>query len=183
MHPLRSKPLVIVLTLMSLAVVLSACSADQSSGNEGDFILNVYTGAGEVGSDTVSFNELVANEERPILLNIWAGNCPPCRAEMPALEAVWREYGDQVLFVGVDVGPYVGLGSYKQGQSLIDEIGVSYVTGTTANRGVITDWQISTMPSTFMLSRDGRVHDIVIGAISGSRLSQKVLELIATNAS
>jgi hypothetical protein len=38
------------------------------------------------------------------------------------------------------------------------------------------------MPSTFMIGKDGRVHDIVIGAISGSRLSQKVRELIAANA-
>jgi hypothetical protein len=102
---------------------------------------------------------------------------------MPALEAAWREYGDEVLFVGVDVGPYVGLGSYGQGKSLVEEFGITYVTGNTGNRQVITDWQVSSMPSTFLLKPDGRVHDIVIGAISSSRLSQKVLELIAVSAS
>lgn len=177
----RSRLLVATALVAILSVALISCSSDQGSGNEGDFVLNLYTGNGEVGGDTVVFDELVASEERPILLNFWAGNCPPCRAEMPALEAAWQEYGDEVLFVGVDVGPYVGLGSYGDGKALVEEAGISYVTGNTGNRGVITDWQVSSMPSTFLLGRDGRVHDIVIGAISSSRLSQKVRELIAAN--
>jgi hypothetical protein len=101
---------------------------------------------------------------------------------MPALEAAWREYGDKVLFVGVDVGPYVGLGSYGQGKSLVEEFGITYPTGNTGNRSVIVDWQVASMPSTFLINRDGRVHDIVIGAISSSRLTLKVRELIAANA-
>jgi hypothetical protein len=101
---------------------------------------------------------------------------------MPALEETWREYGDKVLFIGVDIGPYVGLGTYKTGQALVDEVGITYVTGNTPNRTIITDWRVQNMPSTFLIGKDGRVHDIVIGAISGSRLSQKVRELIAANA-
>jgi hypothetical protein len=101
---------------------------------------------------------------------------------MPALQAAWEQYDDQVLFVGVDIGPYVGLGNTKQAKALIEELGVTYPTGNTANRGIVRDWQIKSMPSTFLINPDGRVHDIVIGAISSSRISQKVRELIAANA-
>tara|TARA_Y100001936_G_scaffold236734_1_gene266469 strand:- start:1902 stop:2210 length:309 start_codon:yes stop_codon:yes gene_type:complete len=100
---------------------------------------------------------------------------------MPALEKAWKEHGDEVLFIGVDVGPYVGLGSYIQGRAIIDEFGITYITGNTFNRSVITDWQLSSMPSTFFLKDDGKVYDIVVGAISSSRLNQKVLELIEAN--
>ena len=177
----RINRLVLLLALASLSIIIASCSTSEAPG-DGDFVLNLYTGANEVGANSISFNELVANEDRPILLNFWAGNCPPCRAEMPALEETWREYGDKVLFIGVDVGPYVGLGTYKTGQALVDEVGITYVTGNTPNRTIITDWRVQNMPSTFMIGKDGRVHDIVIGAISGSRLSQKVRELIAANA-
>ena len=102
---------------------------------------------------------------------------------MPALQAAWNEYGDDVLFVGVDVGPYVSLGTYNGGRDLVEEFGITYVTGNTLNRSVITDWQLQNMPSTFLLNDDGRVHDIVVGAISNTRLSEKVRSLISANAS
>jgi thiol-disulfide isomerase/thioredoxin len=174
----------LAMVVMSAIFVISACNSGdgaRSSGSEGDFVLNTYTGSSEIGGTSVAFDELVANEDRPILLNFWASNCPPCRAEMPALEAAWHEYGNEVLFIGVDVGPYVGLGTYNGGRDFVEELGITYPTGNTLNRSVITDWQVTNMPSTFLLNRDGRVHDIVIGAISRSRLSQKIQDLIATN--
>ena len=41
--------LVLLLTFASLSIILTACSSGVSSGNEGDFVLDLYTGAGEVG--------------------------------------------------------------------------------------------------------------------------------------
>ena len=169
----------VILLSVSVIVLLSACGTNERSVNDRDFVLNIYTGEGEIGSKSIAFDKLVANENRPILLNFWANNCPPCRAEMIWLEAAWQEYGKKVLFVGVDVGPYVGLGTYNGGRDLVEDFGITYVTGNTFNRSVITDWQITNMPSTFLLDQNGKVHDIVIGAILGSRLSEKIEDLIA----
>jgi thiol-disulfide isomerase/thioredoxin len=182
MGKLRNKPTLAMLVLMSLTVVLSACSTPENSGNDGDFTFSTYTGADEVGGTSIVFDELVASDDRPILLNFWASNCPPCRAEIPVLQEAWQNYGDEVLFVGIDIGPYIGLGTYNGGRKLVEELRVTYPTGNTLDRSVMTDWQITNMPTTFLLSSDGRVKDIVIGGISKSRLSQKVEELIAVNA-
>ena len=183
MLPSRFRTFQLLFLLTSLTFVLAACNSDQASGEEGDFVLNMYRGAEEVGGETIGFDDLIAREDRPILLNFWAGNCPPCRAEMPALQAAWEKYGDQVLFIGVDIGPYVGLGSYGQGKDLVEELEVTYPTGNTGNPTIVTDWRVASMPTTFFLNTNGRVHDSVLGALSSSRLSQKILSLIAANAS
>ena len=38
----------------------------------------------------------------PLVINLWAANCGPCREEMPALEAFHQQYADQVAVLGID---------------------------------------------------------------------------------
>jgi thiol-disulfide isomerase/thioredoxin len=38
----------------------------------------------------------------PMVVNLWASTCGPCRQEMPILEDFHKEYGDQVQVLGID---------------------------------------------------------------------------------
>ena len=76
---------------------------------DGDFEIAFYQGADTLGGDPVRFSELFG-QGKPVVLNLWAGLCPICRTEMPELQAAYEKYGERVLFVGVDIGPFVGLG-------------------------------------------------------------------------
>lgn len=39
---------------------------------------------------------------KPIFINFWASWCPPCRAEMPHIQAAYEKYGDQIQFVMIN---------------------------------------------------------------------------------
>jgi thiol-disulfide isomerase/thioredoxin len=39
---------------------------------------------------------------RPMLINVWASWCGPCKVELPLLAQAHREWGDQVAFLGID---------------------------------------------------------------------------------
>ncbi|MCV0394397.1 MAG: TlpA family protein disulfide reductase [Rhizobiaceae bacterium] len=59
---------------------------------------------------------------RTVLVNLWATWCAPCRAEMPALDALEREMGGEsfeVVAINVDTG-----GDEKP-RAFLDEIGVA----------------------------------------------------------
>ena len=180
MKKLRSRLLLTSFLVIATLVITINCRSEETTYKKGDFDLYLYSGADEIGADVMNFEDFMASEYRPVVLNFWAGACPPCRAEMPILENAWREYSEEVMFIGVDIGPYVGLGSYFQGKSLVNEFGITYVTGNTGNRQVVTDWRLTSMPSTFFIEPDGRIHNFVIGSISSSRLSTKIQELIIT---
>jgi thiol-disulfide isomerase/thioredoxin len=51
-------------------------------------------------------------QDKPVILNFWAGICPPCRVEMPDFQEVYGEYREEVLLCGADPGidrSFIGL--------------------------------------------------------------------------
>jgi thiol-disulfide isomerase/thioredoxin len=54
--------------------------------------------------DLAQFRSLLAElRGTPVVVNIWAAWCPPCRVEAPGLTKVSREFEGRVQFLGVDI--------------------------------------------------------------------------------
>lgn len=105
----RTVPVYLGLALVVL-VSVAACTAALAIPN---FTITAYQGAEELGGEQVTVQELL-NEGKPVVLNFWAGACPPCRAEMPDFQRVYDRRHHAVTIIGVDVGPYLNLGRAKR---------------------------------------------------------------------
>lgn len=138
----------------------------------------LYQGEEVIGFTEGSFSQLFGRG-KPVVLNFWAGLCPPCRAEMPAFERVWRQHQGEFILFGLDVGPYTGLGSREDGMALMRELAVTYPSGSTEDGGVVRDYQIMGMPTTVFLAPDGRIVSQHTGLLTEDQLRQQVAELIA----
>jgi cytochrome c biogenesis protein CcmG, thiol:disulfide interchange protein DsbE len=57
----------------------------------------------------------------PVVLNLWASWCDPCRREMPLLEEISKRYEDEVLVLGVDVRD-----APRNAIAFVKEVGVTY---------------------------------------------------------
>jgi cytochrome c biogenesis protein CcmG, thiol:disulfide interchange protein DsbE len=66
------------------------------------------------------FRELVATSPLPVVANVWASWCGPCRSEAPLLRAAAAEWGDRVAFVGIDVRD-----TQEAGRAFIAEFGLT----------------------------------------------------------
>ena len=58
----------------------------------------------------------------PMVINMWASWCGPCRKEMPALESFHQDYGDQVAVLGLDVNDVYP----ERALALAEETGATY---------------------------------------------------------
>ena len=91
-----------------VATVLCAFVAAGCSGGDGDAATEgplLPTDPYELPSfDMAAYEQLLAEiEGTPVLVNIWASWCAPCRDEAPLLAAAHEEFGDRVQFLGLDI--------------------------------------------------------------------------------
>ena len=156
-------PLAIVLTVAAIACGGSSGGStsivgDGASGSGDqapDFTITMFQGQDVVGGQEVTLQSLVG--PMPIVLNFWAGLCPPCRAEMPDLQEFSEKFQDRALMLGIDLGQFTGLGSQEDAQDLLHDLGVTYPAGFTSDGDVIQDYRVLGMPTTIFIAIDANI--------------------------
>jgi thiol-disulfide isomerase/thioredoxin len=155
-----------------------AAAAEIGENLPADFEITLYQGDQPEGGDQVMFSDLVA-QGHPVVLNFWAGLCPPCRLEMPDLQAVSDAYDGRILLFGLDVGPFTGLGSHEDGQALLNTLQITYPAGSTADTSVVRQYELRGMPATYFIQPDGTVFEVWTGLLTEARLTEIVEAMLA----
>ena len=111
-----------------------------------------------------------------VLVNLWATWCPPCRAEMPAMQKLYDEYKDQgfvVLAVNMTYqdNPQAVL-PFMQEYNLNFPI-LFEQTGDMAGK-----YELRSLPSSFFIDRDGIIQEVVIGGPMSEALLRTRIEAI-----
>ena len=112
-----------------------------------------------------------------VMVNLWASWCPPCRAEMPAIENVYRAYknkGFEVLAVNT---------TYQDGEAeaaaFAQNYGLTFPIPLDRTGAVSNRYLLRALPSTFFVSRDGVIRSVVVGGpMSEAVIQSKVEELL-----
>ncbi|MEX2548988.1 MAG: TlpA disulfide reductase family protein [Nitriliruptoraceae bacterium] len=88
----------------------------------------------------------------PAVVNFWASWCPPCVAEMPDLERVHADRGDEVRFIGINTQD-----DRAQAEALAEQTGVTYELGLDPDGALFSDFEVVAMPSTFFVDAAGGI--------------------------
>ncbi len=170
-----------------LALALSVGCAVGFDGNNGgsagasetrvaDFTISLYQGQEELGAEEISLSDLAG---KPLVLNYWAGLCPPCRAEMPEFQEFRDKYEGRVTLVGVDLGQFLMLGSKEDARKLLAELGVTYAAGFTDDAQVLESHRVLGLPTTIFVAADGTLHKKWDGVLNLEKLSEIAEEMLA----
>ena len=164
--------LVSVVTLMFFAI-------RQSFGS--DFEFTMYQGDVGLPSQNAKFQDMFP-ADKPVVLNFWAGLCPPCRGEMPGFQRVYDEYQDRITLLGLDVGPFMSLGSRSDARSLLSELDITYPTGYAHSRNPVAQFGVTAMPTTIFLTPDGKTFRTSVGFLDESSLERHIQNLLTASA-
>ena len=96
-----------------------------------------------------------------VIVNFWASWCPPCLAEMPSLEKLYRALnakGLEVVAISVDEDPSV-IRAYRR------DLGVTFPVLHDKGARVSHAFQTFKYPETYVVDRDGKLVMKMIGAV------------------
>jgi len=178
MQPIQRRALYIIILIAALAWIFT--SADHSGTSTAgaipaprqgflapDFTLNTPDG------ESFTLSEL---RGQAVLVNLWATWCPPCRAEMPAIQKLYDEYKDQGFIV-------LGLNmTYQDTPSAVvpflqeNQLTFPILIEETGN--VAKKYELRSLPSSFFIDRDGIIQEVVIGGPMSEVLLRTRIESI-----
>jgi peroxiredoxin len=115
-----------------------------------------------------------------VILNFWATWCIPCLAEMPTLEALQQELGDEGLQI---VGISQDTGGADEIRPFADQLGVTYPLLPDPAFNVSARYGgVPVLPTTIVIDREGRITQTEYGALTRKKLLAMLDGLIAPSA-
>ena len=112
-----------------------------------------------------------------VLINLWASWCPPCRAEMPALDAVYRKYRDSGFVVLAVNTTYQD--AEADARTFVQRLGLTFPIVLDRDGATSQRYRLQALPTSYFVGRDGIIRDIVIGGpMSETLIASKVEALL-----
>lgn len=112
---------------------------------------------------------------RVVLVNIWATWCPPCRAEMPALQQLADSHADEpfvLLGLSVDRGPASSVDRFLR------ERGISYPNAIITDDILRAFGGVRGYPTSFLLDKRGVLRHTVLGPVAPLTLRPAIARLL-----
>jgi peroxiredoxin len=151
--------------VQSVADPKTLAPAPQAGFPAPDFTLTTLDG------ETVTLSAL---RGRPVLINFWATWCPPCRAELPAIQSAYDRYADQGLVVlAVDMAePPQTVAAFAE------EFGLRFPIPLDRDGQVAAQYRVRAIPTSFFVDREGVIRSVFIGPMNGPLIDNRLAQIL-----
>jgi peroxiredoxin len=173
-------------TIISLIILLIGAtwiwlSIPTTDGTTSGKIPAPHTGflAPDVQLMDTNGNEVTLSELRgtPIMINFWASWCPPCRAEMPAMQSAYDQYkGEGFMILAVNATNQDNLNAALE---FISDHDLTFPILVDTNGKASNDYQVHSLPTSFFIDQNGIITDVVVGGpLAEALLNIRIEELL-----
>ena len=135
----------------------SQASAAETSAPHKGFLAPNFS-LSTIEGETITLSDL---RSQPVLINLWTSWCPPCKAEMPALEHVYRDYKDDGLVI-------LAVNSTNQDNTadaigFVQDLGLTFTVLLDQDGSVSKQYHLQALPTSIFINREGVIQEIVVG--------------------
>ena len=109
-----------------------------------------------------------------VLVNNWATWCPPCKAEMPELQAYYDSHSqDRFTIIAIDAGD-----SLWEVRQFVHDFGLTFPVWTDSDMEALSAFRNRGLPSSYVIDEFGTVRLAWTGAVSLETLEKYVTPLL-----
>jgi thiol-disulfide isomerase/thioredoxin len=171
------------LVVVVVTVVAVVLLRDDTPADDGNGLLTVPgfgIGVGDVappfsieliGGGRFSLTDHFESGGGPVVLNLWASWCTPCREEMPHLDAASRRHPD-VYFLGVAIED-----DPAAARDFAAEVAVGYPLAIDEADRVARRYPSFGLPATYLISSDGIIAQVIYGMMSEQQIADALAAL------
>ena len=102
---------------------------------------------------------------KPIVVNIWASGCNPCRSEMPDFEEAYQKYGDEVEFLMVNYIGFFGE-TVESASAYVETQGYTFPIYFDSDHDMAYTYGINSIPFTMFINSDFELYTYLVGSTS-----------------
>jgi len=141
-------------------VLISTLSATIFAGTPGEVKVGAYLREATLQGFDGSTKTFADYKGKPLLINVWASWCGPCRAEMASLERLAQRYnGKKFNVIGISTDDYK-----TAAESFIQQTGISFENFLDSKLFLENMLGANVIPLTVLVDANGRVLAKVSGA-------------------
>jgi len=163
---MKSKFLIFITLLLFLPLTILA------AGEIPDFILK------DINDNPVKFSELLG--KGPIIIDFWASWCKPCMKELPELSSLQTKYDTLITIVCISADRPR---SVARAKGIVKSKQFSFITLFDQNREVQKLFNITSIPRTFIVNKNGEIVYEHTGYRRGDEkhLEEELLKILSVN--
>lgn len=151
-------------------------NSDTAEGNSSE---NAESDSVEKAADFYAFdlngNKVTLAEKigKPVVVNFWATWCPPCKAELPHFEKLYKELGGEVEFMMVDMtdGKRETVNDVKD---FVEENGYTFPVYCDSEQNAAMTYSVYSIPVTLFIDKEGNLSDMRIGVLDEETLRSEI---------
>ena len=172
LRPARGRLTLVFVVVIAIGLLVVRAVGDPAEGSPGDLggvapevVVDAFDGTRWTLSDHL------ATDGRPVVLNLWASWCIPCREEIPELSA-FANQNPGIAVIGVAVND-----TEDNARALANELRPTYLVGLDATGRLRDRYPSPGMPFTVLIDRQGVIRWSYAGGVTSAQLSDAIADL------
>ncbi len=161
------------------SVSSQTAASDSSPSSPSSIPSEVNYAAPELSLQNINGNTeaLTDYRDKVVLVNNWATWCPPCKAEIPTLEAYYKAHSAEgFVIIGIEAGE-----PQSEVLQFVQTSVITYPIWVDLNNASLRAFGSAGLPNSFVIDRSGTVRLAWVGEINREMLEKYVTPLIAEN--